>query len=165
MSSLRAYELKTEDDYLDWVFGWYPLKYKEVKTPEDLEGVDPRHIEWRRVYRGEKVTSEIWRLKEKLEGAWYVPYRIPDVEKYEGLRSGDVCATIVRNPQESAILKLRQRAEKIGATLYELNNFPVDIPGHFPDPEYYKRNADICRLWICCVQMHRLGGRGFDEGR
>jgi len=164
MSSIKVFDFPTEEEYLDWVFGWFPTKMKEVTNSEDLESVDARHIEWKRVSKGEKVTSEILGLKKKLNGAWYVPSKVPDAKKYDGLRSDDVCATIVRDASDTNYLRLKDRAKKIGVTIYEFKNFPDRIPGDYPDLTGNKKEIDIKLLWICCVQMYRYGGRGFDEG-
>lgn len=164
MSSIKVFEFQTEEEYLDWVFAWHPTKMKEVKKPADIESVDPRHIIWRKVQEGEKLPPGMRRLGHKKGDGWNIPSMVPDIEKYEGLRAGDICATIVRDREDTNYLRLKDRADKIGAIIYEFNGFPDRIPGDFPDLTGNKKETDIKLLWICCVQMYRFGGRGFDQG-
>lgn len=94
---IHEYRLGTEEDELDFVFGKWPVEYRQAQSDEELSQFLGRQI----VRRQDKKTGEIVETK--------VPSR------YEGLQPGDTAVTHLGGSGDYLCYALARRAATIGA--------------------------------------------------
>lgn len=154
----------SEDDLKDWIFHWYPTEYRDVRHAGHLREIDPRHIQWRRLQEGEspsKYRKSI--LREDSEGFLFAQ-KAADPEKYDGLRHGDVLSVFVRQPDQELIGAMQRQAQKVGAFFYTVGDEMFNLQERFPDPELFKKNADLMRLWFWGVLKYERESQWGDFG-
>ncbi len=161
---IKIIEFQSEDDLRDWIFGWYPIEYRTVRHAGDLRHIDERHIEWRRLENGESPRKYPKRILRQDDEGFLVAAKAADPEKYDGLRHGDVFSVFVRNTDQELISVVEKRAAKVGAFFYPVGDTLFDTDGYSIDPELFRENADLMRLWFWGILKYDRENQWGDHG-
>src|SRR3989344_1811776 len=102
--NVRALELATETDELDFMLGSFPTGWRKAAEGEDLSHFLPRHRQ---------------ELKER--GAKEKNTRVPT--GFDGLKPGDIVATALGGSGDRLAYAMSRRSEEIGATVMRIPPF------------------------------------------
>jgi hypothetical protein len=101
---VMKYDLATEVDELDFLYGKFPVAYREATTEDDLKAFPPHQVLERKKPNSEEKTI-----------------RVPC--EYEGYQPDDVVLMVLGGSGDRFAYALSRRGEEIGASVYR-------IPGH-----------------------------------
>lgn len=124
-----VYKLDDEMDELDFVFGRFPVSYREVGEGENIGGIISRHIK-------EK--------KSKKEDAEEITKKLVPTS-YDGLRTGDTVVSLLGGSGRKMIFATSRKAEQIGAKVLWVSS---GLLNKFRDDDKEKDAENVVRLFI-----------------
>lgn len=100
--AITEHKFESEDDELDFVKGIFPVVWRNAESDEDFSAFPPHHVKRRKVKDGESV-------------------RVPAT--YEGLRPGDLVASVLGGSGDRFCYALARQGEAIGADVFRAPPF------------------------------------------
>lgn len=115
-----SYQLRTDQEELDFVLGIHPVKYRKIAAGEDIS-LFPRHqVKWRE-YPDEgmpAVDFPEYLVRDELARVYRYPEQVPAV--YDGFASGDTVAMVLGGSGDRLACAFSNRGETIGAYVYRV---------------------------------------------
>lgn len=131
LTSQTAYKLDDEMDELDFVFGRFPVSYREAEEGEDLSKIIFRHLHLR-----EKKSKDE-------DGAEIIKALVPT--SYDGMRIDDTVVSILGGSGRKMIFALSRRAEQIGAKVLWISS---GLLNKFREGDKEKDAENVVRFFI-----------------
>lgn len=128
-SPAKIYKLEDELDELDFIFGNFPVSYREADVHEIISSVTSRHIKHKKGKNNDG--KEITKI--------FVP------NQHEGLLSGDIVVSILGGSGRKMIFTLSRRAEQIGAKIIWVSS---GLLNKFREGDKEKDAENVAKLFI-----------------
>lgn len=114
---IKALDLKTEADELDFVLSKFPVSFRAVQPDENTGGFQEHHIIWRTLKEDQPDVFPA-NLVRRVGKSWQIATRVPSA--YDGLQSGDVVVMLLGGSGDNLAYALARRGEKIGARVMRI---------------------------------------------
>jgi transposase len=120
----KSYKLPDDQAELDFVFGQFPIAFRDVDYGmDDLATFALHHVKWNEVKKGEEVPAVPERYLKKLGKKVLVAVKVPSA--YEGLALGDTVGMMLGGSGDMLAYAIVRRAEEIGAQVCRIPPFSL----------------------------------------